>query len=30
MYKIGVTAAGDPLTPPQFMLDAEKALEQSV
>ena len=30
MYKIGVTANGDPITPPQFMLDAEKFLEQSV
>ena len=30
MYKIGVTANGDPITLPQFMLDAEKSLEQSV
>ena len=27
MYKVGVTAEGDPIIPPQFMLDAEAALD---
>ena len=29
MYRVGVTPDGDPMIPPQFMLDAEAAMTTS-
>jgi len=29
MYRVGVTSEGEPMVPPQFMLDAEAVMNQT-